>query len=113
MDIYKFIQKNNLRPSLKRHLCLLTISGIAQSYTKLMRKKFSLSYEIFAGLSEGDEITTLLNDKLIAYKAKNLIAKIIQDKNYYHNKIFLPANKIHTDILESIQEIKKYTTGCL
>lgn len=107
MDIYKFIQKNSLQPSLKRHLCLFTISGVARAYTIKMRKKFGLSYEIMAGISKGDEIITLFNDKLVASKTEKLIEKILHDKNYYKEKIFAPVNEIYAAVLENIKKIEK------
>ncbi|OGF21219.1 hypothetical protein A2Y83_02285 [Candidatus Falkowbacteria bacterium RBG_13_39_14] len=107
MDFFKFIRINNLHPSLKRHICLFTLSGGARAYTIKMRKEFGFSYEIVAGISKGDEMISIFNDKLVALKTEKLIEKILRDKNYYKEKIFAPANEIQSAVLENIKKIEK------
>lgn len=109
--IKNIIKKYGLHPATKRALSLFTISCVAVAYHKLLRINFGISYRAIGaiGTARGgkDVFSTLFNEKYIAEETGKIIKRIKTQKNYYRQKIFLPANKIFKEIKKDLEIIEK------
>lgn len=100
--IIKTINSFGLKPASQRKIPLFTMSCVAQSYTKNLKREIGFGYKAMGVLGEKDLSIALYNEKNIAKETKKFIkkhpkefTKIFKKAQYlFDNKCKKPISKV-------------------
>src|SRR3989338_9452102 len=98
-EIIEIIQKYGLKPTSQRDLSLFTLSVIALSYVRLLKKEFGFSYRLMGAIGKKNKFHTLFNEDYIAKETGNFI-----ESNFKNlDKLLKKKNKENDDFNKKIK----------
>lgn len=103
-QIIKTIKKYKIKPTITRDVALFTFSAVGPAYTKVLKEKLGISYEVIGLIGGKNKSTSLINEEHIAREMAKVIEK---NSSFLDEKIIRPIKKLFKIHEEKLEEARR------